>query len=238
MSLSKNIGKNLNEQFENHNYLPQKLGIEDLSMGFKKFVESFNFSLIMENGISRKVPVTYIAQELFAEKKINWKEMRNEGGEEMTRPYIAILRSGVKKGTSPTKYTIPNKKKFTFIKVPTFDGSLKGVDLYKIPQPTYVDIEFDLKFIAHYTEDVDAFHELLFDKMYSSGQGYMNINGYYITSKLNGDPSDESSLENIAEERIYQISVPILVHGKIIDPTIFEKVNTINKISINISEKK
>lgn len=230
-----NIGKNLDKQFENHNFLSQKLGIEDLSAGFKQFIESQNLHVIMENGLSRRVPVIYISQELWAERKMNWKEMRSENGEEIGRPFIAIIRTAVKKGTAPNKFTIPNKKKFTFVKVPTFDGTLKGFDLYKIPQPTYVDLEFEVKFVSHYMEDVDDFNEMMLDKAFSSGQGYMNINGYYIASKM-GDPSDESNVEDINAERIYQISVPVTIHGKIVDPTEFEKVNTIKKISIKISE--
>lgn len=235
MSALRNIGKNLDKQFENFNFLPQKLGIEDLSMGFKQFIESQNLNLIMENGMSRRVPVIYVANELWAEKKMNWKEMRAENGEEIARPFIALIRTAVKRGTAPSKYTIPNKKMFTFVKVPTFDGTLKGYDLYKIPQPAYVDIEFDVKFVGHYMEDVDDFYEMMLDRAYSNGQGYIKVNGYDIALKM-GEPSDESSLDDINAERIYQISVPVTILGKIVDPSDFQKVNAIKKISIKISE--
>ncbi len=235
MSALRNIGKNLDKQFENHNFLPQKLGIEDLSAGFKEFIENQNLHLIMENGLSKKVPVVFIAHELWAERKKNWGDMRAENGEEISRPFIAITRTGVKKGTSPNKFTVPNKKKFTFIKVPTFDGTLKGFDLYKIPQPTYMDINFEVKFVSRYMEDVDKFNEMMINKAYSSGQGYVSVNGYYIATKMD-DPSDESNVDDINSERIYQISVPITMFGKIVDPTEFEKINTIKKISIKISE--
>ena len=231
-----NIGKNLEVQFENHNYLPQKLAIEDLSMGFKQFIVNQNFSLIMENGTSRTVPIIYVSQEFWAERKMNWRDMRSENGEEMSRPFIALIRGAIKKGTAPNKSTIPNKRKFTFVRVPIFDGTLKGYDLYKIPQPTYVDIEFDFKFIGHYMEDVDDFYELVLNKIYSSGQGYLKVNGYDIATVV-GDPSDESSLDDINSEKIYQISFPVTIHGKIINPSNFEKVNTIKKISIKITEK-
>lgn len=235
MSALKNIGKNLDSQFENHNYLPQKLDIEDLSMGLKKFIESQNLSLIMENGKSKLVPVIYVPQEMWAERKINWKEMRNESGEEISRPFIAIIRTAIKKGTAPIKNTIPNRKIFTFLRVPNFDGTLKGYDLYKIPQPVYVDIEYDVKFISHYMEDVDDYYKMMMANAYSSGQGYMKINGYNIASKL-GEISDDSSIDDINTERVYQISAPITVLGKFVDPKEFEKINTIKKISIKISE--
>lgn len=230
-----NIGKNLDKEFENHNYLPQRLNIEDMSLGLKQFIENQNLSVIMETGISKKVPVIYVAQELWAERKNNWREMRSEYGEEVIRPYMAIIRTAVKRGTAPIRYTVPNRKTFKFLKVPTFDGTLKGFDIYKIPQPVYVDIEFELKFVSHYMEDIDDFYEMILHKTYASGQGYLKINGYDIASKI-GEPSDESSVDEISAERIHQISVPITVLGKIIDPTEFEKVNAIKKISIKISE--
>lgn len=232
----KNIGNNIENEFENHNFLPQRLKIEDLSLGFKKFIEDYNFSVIIEDDTMKKVPIIYVSQEMWAERKKNWGYMRNENGEEISKPFIAIIRTSVKKGTAPNKFTIPNKKKFSFLKVPIFNGTMKGYDLYKIPQPTYVDIEFEVKFLTHYAEDVDSFNELILDKIYSSGQGYLKINGYDIATKLSGDPVDESNLDDISSERNYLISVPVTMFGKLIDPTEFEKVNTINKISIKISE--
>lgn len=236
MGALKNIGKNLDKQFENHNLLPQKLELEDLGLGVKEFIESQEFSVVYENGTMKKVPVIYIHQEKWAERKINWGSMRTELGEEITRPFIAISRTSVKKGTAPLKYTVPKKRKFTFVKLPIFDGTLKGFELYKIPQPTYVDVDFDVRFVTHYMEDVDDFYEMMMEQAYSDGQGYLKINGYDITSKI-GEPSEDNTIDDIAAERIFQIVFPVTVLGKIIDPTKFEKVNTITKISIKISEK-
>lgn len=236
MSALRNIGKNLDKQFENHNLLPQKLELEDLGIGIKEFIESQEFSVVYENGTMKKVPVIYIHQEKWAERKINWGSMRTELGEEITRPFIAISRTAVKKGTAPLKYTVPKKRKFTFVKLPIFDGTLKGFELYKIPQPVYVDVDYDVRFVTHYMEDVDDFYEMMMEQAYSDGQGYLKINGYDITSKI-GEPSEDNTIDDIASERIFQIVFPVTVLGKIIDPTKFEKVNTITKISIKISEK-
>jgi hypothetical protein len=189
----------------------------------------------MENGLMRKVPIIYISQELWAERKMNWKEMRAENGEELARPFVALTRTAIKYGTAPNKYTIPNKKKFTFVKVPSFDGTLKGYDLYKVSQPVHVDIEYEIRFVSHYMQHVDEFYKMMIYKAYSNKQGYYKVNGYDIASKI-GDLVDESSLDDINSEKIYQISAPITVHSKIIDSSDFEKVNTIKKISIKISE--
>jgi hypothetical protein len=236
MAINDNIGNNLDGDFENFNYLPQKLELEDLDMGIKNFIDDLEISMINENGILAKVPLIWLAQELWAERKLNWREMRNEVGEEITRPFMTIYRTGVIQGTSPLKRTIPKKMKFRYVKVPKFDGTLKGYDMYKIPQPTYVDSMYTLSLFTHYMVDVNAFYEMILREGYSDGQGYLKINGYHIASKIS-DPTENNNTD-INQEKVYRIDIPITVHGKLVDPTDFEKVNTINKVIIKITEKR
>ena len=236
MSISSNIGRELDDNFENFNYLPQKLELEDHDLGIKNFIDDLEISMSNENGILAKVPLIWLTQELWAERKLNWKEMRGELGEEITRPFMTIYRNSVIPGTSPLKRTIPKKMKFRFVKVPTMNGTQKGYDIYKIPQPTYIDCSYTLSLFTHYVVDVNTFYEILLREGYSDGQGYMKINGYYISSKIS-DPS-ENNKTDMDQEKIYKIDIPITVQGKLIDPTNFEKVNTITKVLIKIQEKR
>ena len=236
MGINDNISKMLDGDFENFNYLPQKLELEDLDQGIKNFIQDLGISMTNENGIMTKVPIIWLSQELWAERKMNWKDMRNEFGEELTRPFMTIYRDSVIQGTSPLKRTIPTKMMFRYVKVPKFDGTLKGYDLYKIPQPTYVDSNYTLSLFTHYMVDVNLFYEMILRDGYSGGQGYMKINGYNISSKIS-DPSESNNVD-INKEKTYKIDIPITVYGKLVDPTKFEKVNTINKVLIKISEKR
>lgn len=236
MSILDNIGNNLDKDFENHAFLPQKLDLEDLDKGVYEFIKKLNITVIDETGNSRAVPVVFNSQELWAERRMNWKSMRSEYGEELTRPFLVLTRTMVKPGTSPLKRTIPVKKKFTWLKVPTFDGTLKGYVLYKIPQPTYVDVNYELVFVSTYVVDINRYYAKMIRDAYSDGQGYLNINGYPIATVMQ-DPT-ETRQEDLASERVYEVSFPITMYGKLVDPTKFEKVNTINKIQIKISEKK
>jgi hypothetical protein len=236
MGILDNIGKNLDENFENYAFLPQRIGFLDIDKGIYEFIKGLNLSISDENGILRSVPVIFNSQELWAERRMNWKAMRNENGEEITRPFMVISRVGAEQGTSPLKFTIPNKKKFTFVKVPKTDGTLKGYDLYKIPQPTYVDIKYELVFVTTYVVDANEYYEKIFRDGFSNNQGYMNINGYWTSSRI--DAPSESRQEEISSEKVYEITFPITVFGKLVDPTQFERVNTINKVQIKITEKK
>lgn len=236
MSISDNIGRQLDKQFENSGFLPQKLEILDFDKGLSDFFKATNFSLSDVNDNMRTVPIIWVSQELWAERKQFWKNMTNEQGEEISRPFIAIVRTGVKQGTAPLKRTIPVKKKFTFRKVPKFNGTTKEYDLYKMPQPTYVDIDYELRFVSSYIIDTNKFYEKVIRDCFSDRQGYMSINGYQIRSVM-GDPS-ENNLVDVNDERIFQVSVPITVFGKLVDPTQFEKVNAITKVSVKITETK
>ena len=159
MSILDNVGKNLDKDFENHNYLPQGIFLEDIDLAIVDYIKNLNLTVEDETGNQKTVPVIFLAQELWAERKMNWKDFRFEYGEELSRPFIAIARKTVKPGTSPLKRTIPVKKQFKFVKVPTFDGTLKGYYLYKIPQPTWVDVEYDMILAAYYMVDVNAYYE-------------------------------------------------------------------------------
>jgi hypothetical protein len=236
MSINDNIGRQLDKQFENSGFLPQKLEILDFDKGLSDFFKSKNFSLSDVNDNMRTVPIIWVSQELWAERKQFWKNMTNEQGEEISRPFIAIVRTGVKQGTSPLKRTIPVKRKFTFRKVPKFNGMTKEYDLYKIPQPTYVDIDYEVRFVSSYIIDTNKFYETVIRDCFSDRQGYMNINGYQIRSVM-ADPS-ENNLVDVNDERIFQISIPITVFGKLVDPTQFEKVNAITKVAVKITETK
>lgn len=231
-----NVEKILDEFSKNSNYLPQKLLLEDIDQGVFDFLKSFNLSITIEDGTKKNVPVIFLTQEKWAEFQKNWKFLRNENNEEIGYPFLTLRRTSVKKGSLPQRYTIPNKKKFSFIKVPNFDGRIKGLDIYKVPQPTWIDCTYEFKFFTHYMEDVNQCYELVLNEIFSSGEGYAKVNGYYVPILLQ-DPSEENNMNEISSDRRFSINFPLLVHTKLVNPADFEKVNAITKVSINISEK-
>jgi len=237
MSIRRNIDRNLDKQFENHDYLPQRLFVEDLDQGAFDFVVSLNLAIPDENQNNIPVPVIFLNQERWAEFKNNWKYLRDEGGKEITMPFIAFGRTGVKQSESPLKRTtIPVKRLFPFLKVPVItDGRLRGYDIWKVPQPARVDITYELRFFTHYIQHVNLFYEKMLNKAFSDGQAYFKVNGYDVYVDM-AQPSEENTLGDITADRRYQIIIPITLHGKLIDPADFEKVKTITKIDLDIKE--
>lgn len=236
MSIQKNINNLLDENFKNSNLLPQRLMLEDISEGVMDFIKVLNLKLEDEDSNSKLVPIVYLTQERWAEYKKNWSFLTEENNEEAVMPFMALIRNSVKQGTSPLKRTIPKKKKFTFYKIPIFDGTVKGFEIIKIPQPVWVDVDYELRFLSHYLQDVDKFYETVLMKGFSDLQGYVKINGYDIPITM-GDPSEENTVDDITSDRRYQIVVPLKVNARLVDPTKFEKAKTVSRISISITEK-
>src|ERR1035437_685711 len=235
MSIQQNINDSLDKQFKNNTYLPKKLLLEDIDQGVVDYINSLNICTINHEGNLTKIPLVFLNQERWAEFKMNWKLLKDESGEEVSLPFMAIKRTSVKPGEHPLKRTIPNKKNFLFIKVPTFNGTLKGYEVYKIPQPPRVDVQYELRFLTHYIQDTNVSYERMIMDGFSDGQGYMFINGYNIPLML-GDPSEENTMDEIASDRKFQILFPLTVYGKLVDPQNFERVPTVTKIKLTITE--
>jgi hypothetical protein len=209
--------------------------IEDMDAGVKEYLEKLNITVLDENDNPKKVGVIFLSQERWAELKNNWKLYNDENNEEITMPFMTLRRIGVKAGEHPRKWTIPVKKTFTYVKVPIIDGTLKGFDIYKIPQPPRIDIQYELRFFSHYIQDINISYERMIADGFSDGQGYMQPNGYYIPIQL-GDPSEENTIDDITADRRFQIIYPLSVYGKLVDPEKFERVKAVTKISLNTEE--
>lgn len=236
MSITRNINNFLDQSFKNHDYLPQRLLLEDMDDGILSFIRSLEISVVDERATTRAVPVIFLTQERWAEFRNNFKYLRDEAGQEITMPFMTLRRKSVKPGENPLKRsTIPKKKKFTFLKVPNFDGLVKGYDIYKIPQPPRVDIDYELRFFSHYMEDTNIYYEEIIANTFSDKEAYIDINGYPLFSEMS-DPSEENTVDDIEADRRFSVVVPITLHGKIVDPRLWEKIQAINKIRIDISE--
>ena len=71
--VSNNVNDFLNNQFKNHDFLPQKLLIEDMDSFFLKFFKDENLTITDENDNAIPVPVVFLSQERWAEFRNNWK---------------------------------------------------------------------------------------------------------------------------------------------------------------------
>lgn len=205
-------------------FLPNGIAIEDMD---EAFVEYTNKDLsITVDGV--KVPVLFLTIQRWTEFTKTWSftnEYKN-----IVLPFITIVRRpDIQAGTNQAGlWNIPGNRTYTFMKVPTFDGTRKGIDLYKIPQPTSVDITYEVRLFTNKMKDLNKFNTLI-QKKFQSRQSYLYAKGHPMPILLEGI-SDESNIEDLEGRRFYVQEFEMKLLGYILDSDDFEVVPTINRV--------
>ena len=145
-------------------------------------------------------------------------------------PFITVVRSPeVKFGTNPAlQYTIPNRKQFYYASVPTWNGNEQGMDIYTIPQPVPVDINYSVKIICNRMRELNELNKIVMQK-FSSRQAYTFIKGQYVPIILN-NISDESQM-SLESRKYYVQSYDFTMLGYLIDEDEFEVKPAIARVS-------
>jgi hypothetical protein len=206
-------------------YLPKSLLHADLDGGFLDFVKN-ELRLVVEGKVVPTVDVLITTQN-WAQFTQTWDFQTIDKNVDL--PFVSVVRiPEVKYGTNPSVlYTIPNRRQFFYVQVPTWDGQRSGIDVYKIPQPVPVDITFQVKIVCNRMRELNAFNKIVIEK-FSSLQAYQVIKGHYIPIKLT-NITDESVMD--VEKRKYYIqSYEFLMMGFLIDENEFEVTPAVNRI--------
>ena len=144
-------------------------------------------------------------------------------------PFITVIRQPeVKYGTNPALlYTIPNRKQFYYASVPTWDGNQQGMDIYTIPQPVPVDINYSVKIVCNRMRELNQFNKIIMQK-FSSRQAYTFIKGQYVPIVLQ-NISDESQ-STIEQRKFYIQNYDFTMLGYLIDEEEFEVKPAISRV--------
>ena len=202
---------------ENGTFLPKSVLHADLDRGMLDYVKGELRTTVS----GTKIPTVDIIT-----TTQNWSQFTSTWDfqnldKNIEPPFIATVRQPeVKYGTNPsTQYTIPDRKKFYYAKVPTWDGTRKGMDIYKIPQPVPVDITYNVKIFCNRMRELNEFNRKVLQK-FSSRQSYTVVKGHYVPIILDSI-SDESSLD-IEKRKYYIQNYTFIMLGFLIDEDEFE----------------
>jgi hypothetical protein len=140
-----------------------------------------------------------------------------------------VRQPEVKFGTNPAlQYTIPNRKQFYYASVPTWNGNEQGMDIYTIPQPVPVDINYSVKIICNRMRELNQLNKIVMQK-FSSRQAYTFIKGQYVPIILN-NISDES--QTTLDSRKYFIqNYDFTMLGYLIDEEEFQVKPAISRVA-------
>jgi hypothetical protein len=206
-------------------FLPKSVLEEDMDQAFIEFLKKDERMIISIDG--KKVPVIFLTIQRWTEFTKTWEftdEFKN-----IEMPFITVVRRpDIQQGQNQAGlWNIPGNRTYTYMKVPTWDGIRHGVDLYKIPQPTSVDITYEVRLFTNRMKDLNKFNRKI-QKAFQSRQCYINANGHPMPLHLE-NIGDESNIDDFENRRFYVQSFEIKLIGYVMDSEDFEVVPTINR---------
>ena len=202
---------------DNGTYLPKGVLHADLDKGVLDFVKE-RLKLVVDG---KTVPTVdkIITTQSWSQFTETWKFQDLD--KNVSLPFIITVRQpeviyGKFQGGAAN---IPERLRFFYYSVPTWDGDRKGVDVYKIPQPVPVDITYNVKIFCNRMRELNEFNKIMM-QTFTSKQAYTQIKGHYMPMKL-ADPTDES-VKEIEKRKYYIQNYKITLMGFLLDEAEFQ----------------
>lgn len=208
-------------------FIPKGVSYEDMD---KTFVESMenDFKLTIEG---QEVPVYFFTSiQRWTEFHQTWKN--GDEYRDVKIPFITIIRqTNPEPGSNQAgNWNIPGRKTYTYMRVPTYDGNRKGVDVYKIPQPVSVDINYQVRLFCNKMRDLNKFHSII-EKNFQSRQFYIRVNDHPMPVHLEAT-GDESQMSDFENRRYYVQTFDMKLLGYLLDEEEFEVVPAVNRMLV------
>lgn len=228
--LPQKIGDERNQEIidmqkENSTFLPRQIQLVDLDEGFINFVKN-DIKLVLDG---KEVPVIFLTLQRWSEFTKTWQF--TDEHKDIQMPFISIVRNpDIQPGQNQAGlWNIPGKRTFFYVKVPTKDDSGRvGIDLYKIPQPTPVDVTYNVRIFTNKMKDLNDYSTII-EKTFHSRQHYITVEGRYMP--INKEATiDESNIDDVNERKFYCLSYEMVLLGVIQEAKDFEIVPTINRV--------
>ena len=206
-------------------FLPRGVLEEDMDQTFLEFLKSDERISLTIDG--EKVPVIFLTIQRWTEFSKTWQF--SDKFKNIELPFITVVRKpDIQQGQNQAGlWNIPANHTYTYMKVPTWDGVRRGVDLYKIPQPTSVDMTYEVRMFTNRMKDLNKFNRLV-QRAFQSKQCYINVNGHPMPLHLESI-GDESNIDDFENRRFYVQLFEMKLLGYILDEDDFEIVPTINR---------
>jgi len=209
-------------------FLPRGILEEDHDQTFIDFIENDERISLTIDG--EKVPVIFLTIQRWTEFSKTWQH--SDKYKDIKIPFITIVRKpDIQQGENQSGlWNIPGNRTYTYMKVPTWDGIRKGIDLYKIPQPTPINLNYEVRLFTNRMKDLNKFNRKI-QRAFQSRQCYINVNGHPIPLHLESI-GDESNIDDFENRRFYVQLFEMKLLGYILDEEDFEVVPTINRAMV------
>jgi hypothetical protein len=207
-------------------YLPRTILLEDLDQALFDYVNRDGMKATIDGKI---VPTFYLDNDRWGEFSKTWKFMDND--KNVPTPYITVRRIDKQKGTRlGAKFRIPQPRKFRYLNVPILDEGEIIYLQFRMPEPTNVDLIYEVALFTKYRVDVNLYDEQVL-KNFASRQEYLGVKGNPIPLLFEGF-AEANPIENIDGDRFFVSKYALKILGFIQDEKEFEIVKTTRKPKI------
>jgi hypothetical protein len=215
-------------------FLPRGVSYEDIDSTFIDFVTK-DLEIVIDG---EKVPVLFLTLQRWSEFSKTWQH--SDKYKNVKIPFITIVRQpNPQQGTNQAGlFNIPGRNNYTYMKVPTFEGGRRGVDVYKIPQPTSVDFIYEVRLFCNKLRDLNKLNTKV-QHAFNSLQYYVRVKGHPMPITLESI-GDESNIEDFDKRRFYVQPFEMKLMGYILDEDQFEVIPTVNRVigMFEVSDRK
>jgi hypothetical protein len=209
-------------------YLPRGVMYEDLDKTFIEFVNE-DLQIVIDG---EKVPVIFLTIQRWAEFARTWKF--TDEFKDMQMPFITVVRKpDVQVGTNQKSlWNIPGHHTYAYMKVPTWNGGRAGVDTYRVPQPTSVDMTYEVRLFCNRMRELNKFNVKI-QETFQSRQFYISPNGHPMPVHLESI-GDESPIDDFENRRFYVQMFEMKLLGYIINEEDFKVVPSIDRTMVMV----
>ncbi len=201
-------------------YLPRTILLEHMDEAVFNYVNQDSMKAVIDG---RPVPTFYLDNDRWGEFSKTWKFMDND--KNVPTPYITVRRIDKQAGTRlGTKYRVPQPRKFRYLDIPILDEGEVIYLRFKMPEPTNVDMVYEVALFTKYRVDVNLYDEQVL-KNFASRQEYLFINGNPLPLLFEGF-AESNPIENIDGDRFFVSKYALKLLGFIQDEKEFEIVKT------------
>lgn len=213
-------------------YLPEGIEIIDLDTQILEEITKGRLSTISASK-KQTIPTFMLGAEKWGEFAKTWQLTDNDKNIEF--PVITLRKTDTKYGTrlGEERYFNSNINTYQYKKIPTMDNIGRiGYEIYKVPNPTPIDIIYEIRLFSHFMEDVNRFDEN-FIRKFQDGQYYIKIKGNYMPVFL--ESNGEDNVLDIDKNNYYVRYYNIILKGFILNIQDFQTIKATDRI-VNIVE--
>ena len=162
----------MNKTDEKTKYLPRTILFEDLDQSVFDYVKEGKLQLEIDGN---NVPTFYLDNDRWGEFSKTWQFTDKD--KNVPTPYVTVRRTNKEPGTRiGGKARIPQPRKFRYMDVPILDEGEVIYLRFKMPEPTNVDMTYEISLFTKYRVDVNAYDEQVV-KNFASKQDYVWVKG-------------------------------------------------------------